>query len=98
MGVEKVFYSEVSLESLIVEIVEVFLYTLRVTRLGEREVFVVGELAEVLAHYIFIVVNHSHNRLYFVRVDFFHICHRIATRNILLLLIRCCRASFFARF
>jgi len=98
MGVEKVFYSEVSLESLIVEIVEVLLYTLRVTRLGEREVFVVGKLAEVLAHYIFIVVNHCHNRLYFVRVHFFHICHRFATNNILLLLIRCCRPSFFVRF
>jgi len=35
MWVEEIFYSEVSLESLVVEIVEILLYTIRITRLSE---------------------------------------------------------------
>jgi hypothetical protein len=56
MLVEKVFYSKVSLESLIIEKVEVLLNTLCISGLGEREVLVVSELAEIFANNVFKII------------------------------------------
>ena len=59
--IEEILDPEVALESLVVEVVEILLDTLRVAGLSEREIFIVRKLAEILAHHIFEVIDHSRN-------------------------------------
>lgn len=100
--IEKVFYSEIALESLVVKVVEVLLDTLRVARLSKRKVLVVCKLAEVLAHHIFKVIDHGGDRLYFVRIYLFSVRTCVTTRLVLQLLhilccnwVLCCLKLFF---
>ncbi len=96
--IEEILDPEVALESLVVEVVKILLDTLRVAGLSEREIFIVGKLAEVLAHHIFEVVDHSRNRLYFIGVDLLCLDGFVTPHCNLLLITDGFCASFFGFF
>lgn len=68
--IEKVLHSKISLKVLIVIVVKAFFQAFWVSRLSKREILVVCELTKVFANYVFEIVEHRRDRLYFVRVNF----------------------------
>ena len=73
MWIEKVLHSKISLKVLIVIVVKAFLQAFWVTRLSKREILVVRELTKVFANYVFKIVEHRRDWLYFVWVNLFAI-------------------------
>ena len=70
MSIKEILDSKISLEVLLVELIEAFFDWFGASRLCKCKIFIVSELTKVFAHHILKIVKHSGKSLYSIGIYF----------------------------